>query len=116
MLVKKTYKLLISVFLVIIALGNIGIYSNYSHVHLIDGRWVVHSHPYNTKSDKQPVKNHKHSLSEIVLLDQAKQFKESLPSQVFQPEITVAQIPVKSISYHHQVVLHLKPNRAPPLA
>ncbi|MEW5844665.1 MAG: hypothetical protein AB1777_00205 [Bacteroidota bacterium] len=112
---KKINKLLISVFLVIIALGNIGIYSNYSHVHRVNGRWVVHSHPYDTKSDKQPVKSHKHSLSEIVLLDQAKYFKESLPSQVFQLEITDTENIEKSTCYHPEVVLLLRPNRAPPL-
>lgn len=114
-MVKSTRRLLVSIFLVIIALGNILIYSSYSHVHRINGQWVVHSHPYDTQSDKQPVKNHKHTLSEIVLLAQAKQFEENSQSQACNPEIAVTRIHLKTAVHHLQVALQLKPNRAPPL-
>lgn len=32
----------------------------FSHTHIVDGRYVVHAHPFDSTSDKTPIKHHNH--------------------------------------------------------
>lgn len=32
----------------------------FSHTHIIDGKYFVHAHPFDSSSDKTPIKHHNH--------------------------------------------------------
>lgn len=45
----------------------------HSHI-LSDGTVIVHAHPYNKTNDSQPFKSHKHSKTDIILLQNIQQY------------------------------------------
>ena len=86
------------------------------HTHkLIDGTMVTHAHPYNKTSDSAPIKNHHHTLTELLLL----RHFEVLFLSVF---IAIALLLVTyftrcpALKPHHLQphYLHTAPGRAPP--
>lgn len=53
--------------LLIIFLGYYGSITLFPHCHIVNGVSIVHSHPFNSSSDKNPI-NHSHSKDEFVLI------------------------------------------------
>jgi hypothetical protein len=41
----------------------------YKHTHHINGRFVTHSHPYNTSSDDEPSQTHQHNKAQVAFLN-----------------------------------------------
>jgi hypothetical protein len=66
-LLKKIYKTLIGYFLLILFCGYFVSITFFSHIHIVDGVPVVHSHPFRHNSSNAPV-NHQHSENSFILI------------------------------------------------
>ncbi len=45
-------------------------YSFYLHTHVLDhGKMITHAHPYDKNTDEGPVKEHKHTWDQILILE-----------------------------------------------
>ncbi len=88
----------------------------YTHTHVLtDGTIVTHSHPFNKSDDSKPIKSHKHTITELVVLDNL-----SLLFFIFflSPAIALlrsrqAKLMLKVLHYQAIAIIQLK-DRAPP--
>ncbi|MCB8964540.1 MAG: hypothetical protein H6536_05830 [Bacteroidales bacterium] len=40
----------------------------FSHTHYLNGKYIVHAHPFSSTSDQQPIKQHHHSNLELFFI------------------------------------------------
>ena len=41
----------------------------YKHTHKVDGKVVIHAHPFNKSQDTAPLKSHTHSTTQFLIID-----------------------------------------------
>jgi len=41
----------------------------FSHTHILNGKYVVHAHPFDSSSEEAPIKHHNHSRCHLFFLD-----------------------------------------------
>ncbi len=88
----------------------------HSHV-LVDGTTIVHSHPYNKKSDSQPYKTHHHSAALLNLIDSLDLFVFAIAVLNF---LFLIKIVETNHSFNYSLIPDLKhtsnSGRAPPFS
>ncbi len=88
------------------------------HTHMVDGKYVVHSHFYQTKSDSSPVKKHRHPISTYATIAQLNKVIVE-PLCFFAPDLTEYALVtntflISETEIQSKTQLSLLPARAPP--
>ncbi len=67
---KKEVIRLVAMLLITLYAIQVFNYSFYLHTHMLDqGKLITHAHPYNKNTDEGPVKEHKHTWNQILILE-----------------------------------------------
>lgn len=64
---KYWFKKIMRYFLLILFLGYYGSITLFTHTHILNGVTIVHSHPFNSGTEKNPIK-HQHTANGFLLI------------------------------------------------